>query len=184
MIAIPNPIDPAEYLSLEHQSPIRHEYRRGLVYAMAGGSDRHDRIISNLLTLLNLHLGDSRDCRFFGGGVKVNYKNQFYYYPDAFVTFDSRDREDRQIKRHPKLIVEVLSPGTQTFDSGDKFDDYRQLNSLEEYVLIAQDRQTVEIRRRAADNTWQIAHYGPGDRPALQSIRLDFPISDLYRGLD
>ena len=183
MIAIPNYISPEEYLEIESQTPIRHEYRWGLVYAMAGGSDNHDRIGLNLLSLINLHLGDS-DCRFHSGNVTVNYQDDFYYYPDAFVTCDPRDRLDRQIKRYPKLIVEVLSPSTQAFDQGNKFEDYQQIETLEEYVLIAQDCQQVECRRRLADNHWETVTYQTHNRVTLQSIDLEFAIAQLYRGLD
>jgi len=183
MIAVPNYISPAEYLEIEDQSPVRHEYRRGLVYAMAGGTDNHDRIALNLLTLVNLHLGDSA-CRFHSGNVKVNFQDDFYYYSDAFVTCDSRDRDDRYVKRHPKLIVEVLSPSTQEFDTGEKFADYCQLDSLEEYVLISQDSQRVECRRRTRLNTWETVIYQTGDAVVLHSIDLQFAIAELYRGLD
>jgi Uma2 family endonuclease len=183
MIAIPNYISPEEYLDIERQSPTRHEYRRGLVYAMAGGTDNHDRIALNLLSLINLHLGDS-DCRFHSGNVKVNYQDEFYYYPDAFVTCDPRDRTDRYLKRHPKLIVEVLSPSTQTFDQGEKFEDYQQIESLEEYILISQESQRVECRRRTAANTWETTVYEPGDHVVLKSIGLEVAIANLYRGLD
>jgi Uma2 family endonuclease len=183
MIAVPNYISPEEYLSIERQSQIRHEYRRGLVYAMAGGTDNHDRIALNLLTLINLHLGIS-DCRFHSGNVKVNYQEEFYYYPDAFVTCDPRDRDDRYVKRHPKFIAEVLSPSTQAFDRGTKFEDYRKLDALEEYILIFQDTQQVECRRRTADNTWETVVYQAGEAVALKSLGLEFDIAELYRGLD
>ena len=183
MIAVPHYICPEEYLDIESQSPIRHEYRRGLVYAMAGGTDNHDRIALNLLSLINLHLGDS-DCRFHSGNVKVNYQDEFYYYPDAFVTCDPRDRENRYIKRYPKLIVEVLSPSTQAFDLGEKFDDYKQLESLEEYVLISQEGQRIECRHRTSVNTWETIVYTAGDTMTLTSIDLKFAIAELYRGLD
>ena len=183
MIAVPNYISPEEYLSIEQQSQIRHEYRRGLVYAMAGGTDNHDRIALNLLTLINLHLGDS-ECRFHSGNVKVNHQDEFYYYPDAFVTCDPRDRDDRYIKRHPKFIAEVLSPSTQAFDLGAKFEDYCKLDSLEEYVLIFQDTQQVECRRRTTDNTWETITYQANDTVTLKSLGLEFDIAALYRGLD
>jgi Uma2 family endonuclease len=183
MIATPHRIDPEEYLDIERHSQIRHEYRRGLVYAMAGGTDNHDRITLNLLTSINLHLGDS-DCRFHSGNVRVNYQDEFYYYPDAFVTCDPRDRSDRYIKRYPKLIAEVLSSSTQAFDIDEKFNDYQKLESLEEYVLISQDSQCVECRRRTSENTWETIVYKAGDRVVLQSIDLEFAIADLYRGLD
>ena len=183
MIAIPHYISPEDYLDIERDSPIRHEYQRGLVYAMAGGTDNHDRIALNLLTLLNLHLGDS-ECRFHSGNVKVNYDNEFYYYPDAFVTCDRRDRDDRYIKRYPKLIVEVLSTSTEHFDSGKKFEDYKQLASLEEYVLISQATQWVECRRLNTPDLWETVIYRLGDQVRLKSIDLEFAIADLYRGLD
>ncbi len=192
MIAVPNYISTDEYLTLERQSPIRHEYRRGLVYAMAGGTDNHDRIAFNLLKLIDNHLGNASDCRFYSGNVKVNYRDNFYYYPDAFVTCDPRDRGDRYVKRYPKLVAEVLSSSTQDFDRDEKFADYQQLDSLEEYVLIAQDSQRVECRRRTKGNGWETVVYqlgdaqgAPGgDRVVLTSIGLDFDLSELYRGLD
>jgi Uma2 family endonuclease len=183
MIAVPNYITPEEYLDIERQSQIRHEYRYGLVYAMAGGTDNHDRIALNVLNLINLHLGDS-DCRFHSGNVKVNYQDKLYYYPDAFVTCDPRDRSDRYLKRYPKLIVEVLSSSTEAFDRGEKFEDYQQLESLEEYVLISQDRQQVECRRRTSATTWEVTIYKAGDRVILKSIGLEITMSELYRGLD
>jgi Uma2 family endonuclease len=184
MIAVPHYITPEEYLDIERQSPIRHEYRRGLAYAMTGGTDNHDRITFNFLRAIDNHLGDASDCRFFSGNVKVNYQDQFYYYPDAFVTCDPRDRQDRYIKRYPKLIAEVLSPSTQAFDLSEKFADYQQMDSLEEYVLISQESQRVECRRRTSATTWQTIVYEAGDRVVLNSMDLEFAIADLYRGID
>ena len=184
MIAVPHYIAPDEYLNLERQSPIRHEYRQGLVYAMAGGSDNHDRIAFNLLKLIDNHLGDDADCRFHGGNVKVNYQDAFYYYPDAFVTCDPRDRRDRHIKRYPKLIAAVLSSSTEAFDRGDKFEDYQQLDTFVEYVLIAQNSPAVECRRRNAEGIWDITHDGPSDQVVLTSLGLAFNIAALYCGLE
>ncbi|USR91414.1 Uma2 family endonuclease [Phormidium yuhuli AB48] len=183
MIAVPHYISPSDYLELEENSPHPHEYREGLVYAIAGGTDNHDRIALNLLSQINLHLGSS-ECRFYSGNVKVNYQDKFYYYPDAFVTCDERDRQDRHIKRHPKLIIEVLSKSTRDFDKGVKFNDYQQIEELEEYVLIEQEEQRVECRRRQSDNTWETVIYTLGDRVQLQSIDLELAIAQLYQGLD
>lgn len=184
MIAVPNYITPEEYLSIERQSKYRHEYRRGLVYAMAGGTDNHDRIAFNLLKEIDNHLGDASECRFYSGNVKVSYEQEFYYYPDAFVTCNPIDRSNRYVKRYPKLIAEVLSPSTQTFDLGEKFADYQKIESLEEYVLISQEEQRVECRRRTAAGSWETTVYNLGDRVVLTSIDLDFAIAELYRGLD
>ncbi|MEC4806292.1 MAG: Uma2 family endonuclease [Jaaginema sp. PMC 1079.18] len=183
MIAVPHYINPEDYLDIEHHNPIRHEYRRGLVYAMTGGTDNHNRISLNLISLINQHLGDS-NCRFYSGDVKVSYQTQFYYYPDAFVTCDSRDKEDRYIKRYPKLIVEVLSPSTRVFDCGEKFEDYQQIDTLEEYVLISQESQRLECRRRTSADTWETTIYEVCDLVSLSSINLKFAIAQLYRGID
>ena len=184
MIAIPHYISPEEYLSIERQSSICHEYRQGLVYAMAGETDNHDRIAFNLLRIIDNHLGDSSSCRFYSGNVKVNYQDELYYYPDAFVTCDHRDRDDRYIKRYPKLVAEVLSSSTQAFDTADKFDDYKQIDSLEEYVLISQQSQRVDCRRRVSEGVWKSVIYEAGNRVVLESIGLEFVIAALYRGLD
>jgi Uma2 family endonuclease len=116
--------------------------------------------------------------------MKVSYNDEFFYYPDAFVSCDPRDRKDPQIKRHPKLIVEILSKSTQTFDKQQKFTDYQKLDSLEEYILISQETQQVECRRRTADNTWETVTYNAGDRITLASLDLEFDIDRLYRNLD
>ena len=78
----------------------------------------------------------------------------------------------------------MLSPSTQAFDLGEKFNDYRKLDSLEEYVSISQESQHVECHRRTAANTWETIAYEAGDRVVLKSIGLEFAIADLYRGLD
>ncbi len=181
MVAPPAGFSPDEYLSLEHENTIRHEYRQGLVYAMAGGSDDHSRISINFLTALNLHFRDN-ECQFFSGDVKVNYADAFFYYPDAFITCDPRDRDHRYVKRYPKLIAEVLSPSTEEFDRGDKFKDYSLLESLEEYVLIDQNKMHVECRRKIGDRQWEITPYSMGEQVTFKSIGLELPIEELYRG--
>ncbi|MFP4298330.1 MAG: Uma2 family endonuclease [Spirulinaceae cyanobacterium] len=183
MISVPHYISPEDYLDIEYHNPIRHEYRRGLVYAMTGGTDNHNRISINFISLINQHLGDS-NCRFYSGDVKVSYQTQFFYYPDVFVTCDLRDREDRYIKRYPKLIIEVLSPSTQVFDRGEKFEDYQQIDTLEEYVLISQENQRLECRRRTSAETWETRIYEVGNCVSLPSINLEFAIAELYRGID
>jgi Uma2 family endonuclease len=187
MIAIPNWFSVEEYLNLDRQPQngsyiIRHEYRYGLVYAMAGGSDDHDEISINLIELMRRKLR-GQPCSVRSGNVKVNYAESFYYYPDAFVTCDPRDKTDRYVKRYPKLIAEVLSPSTENFDRQDKFTDYQQLESLEEYVLIAQDQIWVQCRRKNQAGNWEIQDYRSGDRVKLHSIDLEVSIDDLYRGV-
>ena len=141
-------VSPEEYLEGEQHSPVKHEYRRGQVYAMAGASDAHVIIAGNLFALLRNHVRGS-GCLTYISDMKAQIESiNTYYYPDVMVTCDQRDRVFDYFKRHPTLIVEVLSPKTEAFDRGDKFADYRQLESLQEYVLVSQTRMGVECFRR------------------------------------
>ncbi|HEY9735093.1 MAG TPA: Uma2 family endonuclease [Trichocoleus sp.] len=135
MVASPNVqyVSPEEYLAREQTSPIKHEYRDGEVYAMAGASDAHVTITVNLSSLLRTHLRGS-GCRTYASDMKAQVEANRYYYPDVMVTCDERDRTFDYFKRYPCLIVEVLSEATEAFDQGDKFADYRHLESLQEYV--------------------------------------------------
>ena len=94
------------------------------------------------------------------------------------------NRQDRFIKRYPILIAEVLSASTEAFDRDLKFRDYQKLDSLQEYLLISQETQCVEVRLRLADNTWETTIYQTGDRIPLPSLNLEVAIARLYRGLD
>jgi Uma2 family endonuclease len=88
------------------------------------------------------------------------------------------------IKRYPKLVAEVLSTSTEAFDQDEKFQDYQQLNSLQEYVLIDQESQRLECRRCSTSGVWDVVVYEAGDRVKLVSLGLEFDIAELYRGLD
>jgi Uma2 family endonuclease len=187
MIASPQPyLSPEEYLQMEESSPIKHEYRDGEIYAMAGANDAHVTITLNLAALLRSHVRGS-GCRVYIADMKARLEqlNRFYY-PDILVTCDPRDQETDTYKRFPKLIVEVLSDSTELFDRGDKFADYQTLDSLEEYVLINTKRQRVECCRRNAKGLWELQFYIPALLPPdqasfqLQSIGFESAIADLY----
>jgi Uma2 family endonuclease len=112
--------------------------------------------------------------------VRINRRNCFYY-PDVMVTCDSQDQQTTTYKQFPKLIVEVLSDSTEAFDRGDKFVDYQEIASLEEYVLINTRHQRVECFRRSAQGQWVLTYYTP-DSEAVQLTSIDFaaPLADLY----
>lgn len=173
-------LSPAEYLEWEEKSEIKHEYMDGEIYAMAGSSDDHAAIVSNVIMTLGPHLRGS-GCRLYPQDIKakMNHRNR-YYYPDLMVTCDDRDKLDRYVKRYYKLIIEVLSESTEAFDRGQKFEDYRRSPSLEEYVLISQHRMNVEVYRRNAADRWELQAYHAGDRVELISLNLTFAIEDLY----
>ncbi|WP_448597371.1 Uma2 family endonuclease [Thermoleptolyngbya sp.] len=185
MIASPQFIDPNEYLQLEAQSPTKHEYRDGEIYAMAGASDVHVTIALNLATLLRGHVRGT-GCRVYISDMKAHIEaRNCYYYPDVMVTCDPRDQQNEMFKQFPKLIVEVLSDSTEAFDRGDKFADYQRLESLEEYVLINTRHQRVECFRRNEDGLWVLQYYTP-DTETFHLVSLGFTdtIAALYEDVE
>jgi Uma2 family endonuclease len=183
MVAVNAYFNPDDYLAIEANSPVRHEYRYGLVYAMAGSSDLHDLIGLALLSTLRSEL-TGKGCYVHSGNVKVSCHDCCFYYPDAFVTYDPRDRDDRYIKRHPSFIAEVLSPSTGKFDRGEKFSDYQQLETLDTYWLIAQDQIQVEVRQKTATGDWETRIYNQSDRVVIPALGITIAIADLYADLD
>lgn len=176
----PNYISPEKYLKGEELSQIKHEYINGQIYAMAGATDAHVTISGNLFALLRNHVRGS-GCRVYMADMKAYIEiANIFYYPDVMVTCDARDREFQNYKKHPCLIVEVLSQKTEAFDRGDKFTDYQQLETLQEYVLISQKRQRIECFRRNAEGFWVLQTYNQGSEIHLASIDFRTSIDSLY----
>lgn len=176
----PNYISPEEYLEGEELSQIKHEYINGQIYAMAGASDAHVTISGNLFAMLRNHVRGS-SCRVYMADMKAYIETvNIFYYPDVMVTCDARDRAFQNHKKYPSLIVEVLSQKTEAFDRGDKFTDYQQLETLQEYVLISQKRQRIECFRRNAEGFWVLQTYNQGSEINLASIDFRTSIDTLY----
>ncbi len=171
-----------DYLAWEQQQTQRHEFVRGEVFAMAGGTDLHNETTGNLYVMLRQHLRGS-PCRVYMADVKVRVETaDCGFYPDVLVTCAEGDRTDRCIKRAPLLVIEVLSPTTAVFDLGEKFAAYRQLDSLREYVLVDPERVRVQIYRRQNDQ-WIVDSAGPGERLRLDSIEWECPVEAVYEDL-
>ncbi|MGF1602705.1 MAG: Uma2 family endonuclease [Thermosynechococcaceae cyanobacterium] len=166
-------LTPEDYLQLEESSPVKHEYIDGAVYAMAGASDAHVAIALNLAADLRSHLRGSH-CRVYISDMKVQIESlNRYFYPDVMVTCDPRDQKTTTYKCFPKLIVEVLSTSTAAFDRGDKFADYQQLESLQEYVLINTHLKRVECYRRQEQGLWSVQFFRATD-PAFELKSIDY----------
>ena len=170
----------ADYLAAEEASQGRHEYLGGLVYAKAGETLAHNRISQNLL--FNLHARTKgRPCRMFISDVLVNLHlrtDEYYYYPDIFVTCDKRDKHP-QFVQYPKLIIEVLSESTERVDKREKFFAYTSIASLEEYVLGAQSVKEVTVFRRASQ--WKAETLsGAKAKVTLASLKLTVPLAAIY----
>ncbi len=151
-----SPMSEADYLKFADEQEIKYEYRRGQVYAMTGGSVRHGVITAGISTHLTNQLGD-RDCSVTSPDVRVHIASkQCYRYPDVTVFCgDPVYLENRtDTITNPVLLVEVLSPGTALQDRNEKLEEYTQIESLEAYVLVAQDTPKVEVFRRHEAGTW------------------------------
>ncbi len=175
-------ISPEDYLEGERQSPIKHEYRRGHVYAMVGAKNPHVLISLKLAGLLTAHLLES-PCSVFMSDTKVRLEEaDCYYYPDVAVTCDERDTNSTaDFILYPSLIIEVLSPSTGAFDRGDKFADYQTSQSLREYVLVSQTQMSVECFRLNEEGVWSSQTYGVGDEVYFASVDFRCAIADIYR---
>jgi Uma2 family endonuclease len=165
-----------EYLEGEKHSDVKHEYVAGRVYAMVGASEPHNLITGNLYLLLRTHL-QGTGCRVFFADMKVRTQDAFYY-PDIAVSCEPGDT-GLYYKTAPRLIVEVLSPGTQRYDAQEKRLAYQGLDSLQEYVMVAQEQPQVQIYRRRLGG-WDLEFYAAEDRLRLASVDLDVPVSAVY----
>jgi Uma2 family endonuclease len=173
-----------EYLAAEASSEIKHEYQDGYVYAMAGASDAHVTIAGNLFAIIRNHLRGG-GCRVYMSDMRVNLATRkSYYYPDVMVTCNPLDRELTHYKQHPCLIIEVLSTSTEAFDRGDKFTDYQQLESLQEYVLVSQTRQRVDYFQRSSQGLWVLQSYYLGDILQLTSINCSIPVVGIFEDVE
>ncbi len=168
-----------EYLERERDAAYKHEFVNGIVYAMAGASRRHNDISLDIFRALDDRLAPP--CRAYAIDVKVHIENideEQFYYPDVVVTCSELDIDSHLIKQ-PSLIVEVVSPTTEDADRGFKFDDYRRLHSVQEYVLVLQEKPSVELYRRRTN--WQKESYGLADEITFESIRVTVPVVLFYR---
>lgn len=161
---------------------VRYEYIDGRIYMMAGGTANHSRISINVVRAIDDALGDS-PCNVYNSDLSVRLSETRYTLPDASVTCDDQDQGEIDMVLSPKVIVEVLSESTEAYDRGKKFAFYRQCPTVEEYVLVSTDNQTVEVFHRTAES-WMEYHarvYGEGDTIELASLGIRFPLASLYR---
>ncbi len=186
MQAQPEPyISPQEYLSLERQAETKSEYWNGQTYAMSGASEAHNIIVFNLATTLGPQI-KKRPCKAYASDMRVKVDpTGLYTYPDVSVVcgqakFDEK-RKDNLL--NPTVIIEVLSPSTEAYDRGKKFDHYRRLESLQDYLLVAQDSVMVlhYARQTGDDDRWMLtAYYGLDTVVNIKSIGCELPLAEVY----
>jgi len=181
-----------EYFALEEQSDIRHEYYHGEIYplggpasaeGMAGATKAHNRLIQNCVLALRQGLG-GRECEVFSESVKLAVEAGAYYnYPDVVVSCDPSD-DDPHTVHSPVLIMEVLSRSTEAYDRGWKAEQYRQISSLQQYVLITQTRLVVESYTRVSADTWNLATYRRlTDTLPVPALGMELTLAAIYENL-
>lgn len=174
-----------EYLALEREHDVRHEFLGGVAWAMAGGSVRHARVKMRL----TLHLGGAlagRACEPFDSDLKVRVlETGFATYPDLTVVCggDERHPEDSHAVTNPTLLAEVLSPSTEAWDRGEKFAQYRRIASLRHYLLVRAEEPHIEHYQRQDDGSWRLSDHRAGDIVVLDALGVSLTVTDLYSGI-
>jgi len=180
-------ISPQEYLAQERRADFKSEYLRGEVFAMAGATYEHTVIKDNLARKAGNQL-ENGPCRALTSDMRVKVNaTGLYTYPDIAIVRDKPQFEDEVFDTllNPRAVVEVLSDSTEKYDRGAKFGHYRQIPSLEEYVLVAQDRPLVERYVRQADGSWVLTIFeGLLATFAFASIPARIPLAEIYNGVE
>jgi Uma2 family endonuclease len=180
-------VTPEEYLAAERLSETRSEYLDGGVFPMPGGSLNHNQITTNLVIELGTQLRAS-PCRVLGMDLKVRMPDsRKFFYPDlAVVCGEPQFHDDRRdIITNPDLVIEVLSPSTEAFDRGAKFQAYRTIESLKEYLLVSQGTPLIEQYVRGDDGKWTLTTAaGLESSLALPSIECTLNLAAVYDKVD
>jgi Uma2 family endonuclease len=177
------PITAAEYLAFERAAKDKHEFIGGKIVAMAGATDRHNVIASNVFGGLWTQLTGTK-CRPFASDMRVNAKRGNYFYPDIVVTCGERKFEDakkKDVLTNPTVIIEVLSKSTKLKDRNEKFESYILIESLTDYVLIEQDKTKIEHYSRIDEKNWNVRIYAEADETIIfESIKCKLALADVY----
>lgn len=171
-----------EYLALERAGDEKHEFIGGSIYLMTGASREHNLIVFNLATALGNQLR-GKPCEAYVNDMRVQVNRQDYTYPDLALVCEPPEFEDDSVDTllNPTLLIEVLSPSTEQYDRGKKFESYRSLSSLQEYLLIAQDRPHIERYLRQEEGSWIFSEMNGLDASvAFNSIGCTLLLAEIY----
>ncbi len=180
-----------EYFAFEEQLDIRHEYYHGEIFpldgpaAMAGATFAHNTIKQNCVMALRQGLRGS-GCQVFDENVRLGIEqDRQFTYPDVMVTCHPDDRREMLVVRHPNLIIEVLSAGTEAHDRGWKFQQYQLLSDLRQYVMISQNKVLVESYLRDSINEWKLTTLRQlTDELSLPSAGLRVSVAAIYEEIE
>lgn len=164
----------ADYLALEASSNVKHEFLGGQIYAMAGGTPEHAALAAAAIGLLFPQLRGG-NCRAYDADLRVRTPSGLATYPDITIICGPsvRDEDDPQAVTNPTMIIEVLSRSTEDYDTGDKFEHYKTLPSLKQYVLVSHRDRSMEVWTLENDNRWRSAIVRAGATELLVGAQLD-----------
>lgn len=164
----------AEYLEMEEKALEKHEYLRGVIYAMSGGTSDHGRIAASMTIELGVALR-GRPCNVYSSDVRIRIiETDLATYPDVSVVCGKVEHaaDDRHGVVNPILVVEVLSDSTEAYDRGAKAAHYRRIPSLKEYVFVDQKTKKIEVYRRFDHNRWEFSEFGPGEDAVILETKI------------
>jgi Uma2 family endonuclease len=172
-----------EYLEYENASRDKHEYYRGEIFAMAGASARHNVLFSNLITELGIRL-KGKKCRPYGSDMRTHIpKNSLFTYPDISIVCGEiiNSEWDKDSNTQPVVIIELLSRSTSNYDRGEKFNLYRDIENLKEYILADSESIHIEANRLNEKNQWELEEYKSlEDSLAIRAIDISIPLTEIY----
>ncbi len=171
-----------EYRRFEDSNPAKHEFVDGRILAMAGGTPAHARLQAAVLFVLEQRLEGS-PCQPFPSDLRVRIRETgMATYPDVTVVCGAieTDPDDPHAVVNPTIVVEVTSDRTEHYDRGEKFEHYRMIPSLREYVLVSHRERRVEIRRREAGGTWSDVHAGRGEVVRIDALGIEVGVDEIY----
>lgn len=178
---------PEEYLELERRAERKHEYYRGQIFLMAGASLRHNLIVANLIASVHNSLSD-KPCRVVPSDLRVKCPSGLYTYPDSIIVCGEFELQDthQDTLLNPTVLFEILSPTTEKYDRGIKFDHYRSIPALQEYVLIAQDQRRIEHYQRddSADRWTFSAYHESAAILRLRTGDVSIPLTEIYANVE
>lgn len=175
-----------QYFTFAETSEGKHEYYRGAVYAMTGGTARHNLIVANIIALLHGQLR-ATTCRVFPSDLRLKIEQTgLYTYPDVSVIcgpiFFSDNRQDTVT--NPVVLIEVLSPRTENYDRGRKFEHYRTIETLQEYIVVAQDRVHIEHYVRQDTSRWLFVDFSAINQTVhVGAINCTVPVDIVYENI-
>ncbi len=178
---------PEEYLELEETSLEKNEFYKGEIFAMAGASIPHNQVVRNAMTLIDGYLSKGSKCQIFPSDLRIHaIANSLYTYPDLSIICGDIEtvEKNKNTATNPSVIIEVLSASTKDYDQGGKFQLYRDIPSLKEYILISSLETLVEKYNKQADGSWILHEYkNETDVFIITTIDLSITVKDLYRNV-